>query len=51
MTYTEIQYKYEMGVLSVDDMCDLVASRVLTKEEFFEITRLNYDGINKKRGA
>ncbi len=42
MTLTEIQYKWEMGVLSIEDMRSLVDHKKITKEDFFEITRTYY---------
>ena len=42
-----IQHKWIHGIYSLKDMIDFVKNGTLTKREFFEITRYNYDGIIK----
>lgn len=37
-----IKYKYQIGVYDIQKMKDLVSSKALSKEEFFEITRTYY---------
>lgn len=44
-TYNIIVYKWEHGVFSIEDMIRMVDSKILSKEQFFEITRYNYDGV------
>ena len=41
-------YKWEEGVYSLQDMVILVKYKQLTPEQFFEITRYNYDVIAQK---
>jgi len=42
-----IQHKWIHGIYSLKDMISFVKDGTLTKEDFFEITRYNYDGIMK----
>lgn len=42
-----IYHKWHQGVYSLEDMINLVDSGKITKEDFFDITRYNYDGIIK----
>ena len=44
-----IDYKWQNAVYSLDYMINLVKENILTKEEFFEITRFNYDGLLKSQ--
>lgn len=44
-----ISYKYDLGVLTLKDMVELVENGFLTKEKFFEITRYNFDGVTETR--
>ena len=44
-----IDYKWESGIYTLDYMLMLVQNKILTKEDFFQITRLNYDGVKKSR--
>lgn len=43
-----IEYKWNSGVYQLKDMIKLVEDQRLTKQEFFDITRYNYDGVTKK---
>lgn len=43
-----IEYKWNSGVYQLKDMIKLVEDQKLTKQEFFDITRYNYDGVTKK---
>lgn len=40
-----ITYKWQQGVYSLSDMVILVKYNKISKEQFFEITRFNYDTI------
>lgn len=44
-----IDYKWECGIYTLDYMMMLVQKGILTKEDFFEITRFNYDGVKKSK--
>lgn len=37
-----IKYKYQIGAYDIQKMKDFVSSKILTEEEFFEITRTYY---------
>lgn len=37
-----IKYKWESGIYNLKDMVDLVLKNVITKEQFFSITRHNF---------
>ena len=43
--YITIQYKWEQGVYELKDMISFVENEILSKQQFFEITRYNYDGV------
>ena len=43
-----IEYKWNQGIYELKDMIELVKDQKLTKQEFFDITRYNYDGVTKK---
>lgn len=43
-----IEYKWNHGVYELKDMIELVKNQRLTKQEFFDITRYNYDGVIKR---
>ena len=45
-----IKYKWETGAYNLQNMIDLVKNQELTSEEFFKITRLNYEAIIQKMG-
>lgn len=40
-----IIYKWEHRVYDLKDMAKLVQDNVITKNDFFDITRYNYDGV------
>lgn len=40
-----IQYKWQHGVYQLKDMIKMVESDIITKEDFFYITRFDFDGI------
>lgn len=40
-----IKHKWDHGVYTLEDMINLVKNGNITKEEFFNITRYNYDGV------
>ena len=42
-----IEYKWNSGVYQLKDMIKLVEDQKLTKQEFFDITRYNYNGVTK----
>lgn len=46
---TLIKYKWQTGVYRIQDMIELVKKEMINKEEFFNITRYNYDGVKKER--
>ena len=49
MTVNILEYQYKMGTCSLSDLIRLVKEKELTEEDFFEITRLNYQGLIKSR--
>ena len=44
-TYVIIQYKWQHGIYELKDMIQFVENKILSKQQFFEITRFNYDGV------
>lgn len=44
-----ITYKYKEGNYSLEDLMILVQFERLTPEQFFEITRFNYEGLLRSR--
>lgn len=42
-----IQYKYHNGVYDLKDMIKLVEKQIISKQQFFEVTRYNFDGVIK----
>lgn len=40
-----IIYKWEHRVYDLKDMTKLVEDNIITKDDFFDITRYNYDGV------
>ena len=38
-----IRYKYQIGVYGIPQMRQLVSNKIITKEQYFEITRKHYD--------
>ena len=45
-----IAYKYRIGAYTLEDMIELVEKGFITKEDFFNITRYNFDGVKKTGG-
>lgn len=43
-----ITYKWHEGVYSLEDLLILVKYKKLTPDEFFDLTRFNYDVIKQK---
>ena len=48
-TYMIIQYKWQHGVYELEDMIQFIENKILSKQQFFEITRYNYDGVKSIR--
>ena len=46
---TLIKYKWQTGVYKIQDMLKLVDNETISKQDFFKITRYNYDGIKNIR--
>lgn len=46
-SYYLIKYKFEMGVYSLEQMCEFVEQNLITEEDFHYITSYNYQGIKK----
>ena len=44
---TLIKYKWQTGVYKIQDMLKLVDDETISKQDFFKITRYNYNGIKK----
>lgn len=44
-----IKYKWENGSYSLEDMINLVLKNVITEEQFFSITRYNFNGVKDKK--
>lgn len=42
-----IEYKWEHGVYNLKDMVNLVLKNVITKEQFFSITRYNFQSAKE----
>lgn len=42
-----IQYKYKNGVYGLEDMIKFVKQEIISKQQFFEVTRYNFDGVIK----
>ena len=43
-----IKNKYEMGAYDLEDLLNMVENKIINKEEFFDITRFNYDGLKSR---
>ena len=43
-----IKYKWDMGIYSLEQIIRLVKNKILTKQDFFYITRFNYNGLIRK---
>lgn len=48
-TYMIIQYKWQHGVYGLEDMMRFVENKILSKQQFFEITRYNYNDVKTVR--
>lgn len=46
-SYDLIKYKFEMGVYSLEQMCEFVEQNLITEKDFHYITSYNYQGIKK----
>lgn len=44
-SFEMIKYKWEHGIYDITHMINLVIFEEINKEQFFEITRFNYDGL------
>ena len=44
-----ITYKWEGGVYSLDDLLVLVQYKIITPDQFFNITRYNYKVIKQQK--
>ncbi len=49
MSKTLIEFYYQLGVYDVDKMIQLVEKKEITEQQFFEITRLHYKVLKKKK--
>lgn len=47
--YIIIKYRWQYGIYGLEDMVGLVENKILSKQQFFEITRYNYDGVKSIR--
>lgn len=43
-----IRYKWESGVYRLKEMIELVKKEKITQQQFFDITRYNYNGVVKE---
>ncbi len=43
-----IKQKWEYGIYSLKDMVDLVLKNIITEEQFFSITRYNFNSIKNR---
>ena len=43
-----IKNKYEMGAYDLEDLLNMVENKIINKEEFFDITTFNYDGLKSR---
>lgn len=46
-SYDLIKYKFEMGVYSLEQMCEFVEQNLIIEYNFHCITSYNYQGIKK----
>ena len=46
-SYSLIKYKWQHGIYNLKKMIELVQTYELNEEQFFDITRYNYDIIKK----
>lgn len=42
-----INYKWQEGIYNLNYMLNLVKNKNITEEDFFDITRLNFNGVIK----
>ena len=49
MSKTLIEFYYQLGVYDIDKMIQLVEKEEITEQQFFEITRLHYKVLKKKK--
>ena len=42
-----IRYKWDIGVYSLKDMIQFVEKNIINKDQFFSITRIHFDGVEK----
>ena len=49
--YDLITYKWQHGVFPIEEMIRLVKNKTLSRQEFFTITRLDYDGVLRARDS
>lgn len=47
LSYGIIKYKYNTGVFDVEDILQYVEMGNITKDDFKDITRYNYDGYRE----
>ena len=47
MSKNLIKYYWEQGSYSIKDMIDLVQSNIISKEDFFDITRMYFETMKK----
>ena len=45
--YNTIEYKWEHGIYQLDDLVEMVQNGFINEKEFFNITRYNYNQIEK----
>ncbi len=50
-SFSLIKYKWESGVYTLKEMIQLVKQQELSQQQFFDITRYNYDNIKQSDKA
>ena len=45
-----VKYLHDSGCYSLHEVFELVEEGQITKEDFKDITRFNYDGVKESRG-
>lgn len=50
-SFSLIKYKWESGVYTLKEMIQLVKQQELSQQQFFDITRYNYDNIKQSNKA
>lgn len=43
-----IRYKWECGVYTLEEIVTLVYRNIITEDQFFDITRFNFNGVVNK---